>query len=145
MCPRTDAAADPEAQRPPAPPGSACSPLPWALSAALLLLTGVCAFCALRAWEAPRAPAAPGPRLPGLPEDLPDAGARLPDSPQVRCARNPFSHPGPREYPFFIHDFGGHPREAPSALRAPEGNPFSIADPDVSSLSPIVKGTHVLS
>uniref|UniRef100_A0A7N5KCA2 TNF superfamily member 9 n=2 Tax=Ailuropoda melanoleuca TaxID=9646 RepID=A0A7N5KCA2_AILME len=63
------------------PPG-ACSPLPWALSAALLLLTGVCAFCALRAWEAPRAPAAPGPRLPGLPEDLPDAGARLPDSPQ---------------------------------------------------------------
>ncbi|XP_044233753.1 tumor necrosis factor ligand superfamily member 9 [Ursus arctos] len=130
MCPRTDAAADPEAQRPPAPPRSACSPLPWALSAALLLLTGVCAFCALRAWDAPRAPAAPGPRLPGLPEDLPDAGARLPDSPQVRCARNPFSHPDPREHPFFIQDFGGHPREAPSAFRAPEGNPFSIADPE---------------
>ncbi|XP_025716829.1 tumor necrosis factor ligand superfamily member 9 [Callorhinus ursinus] len=78
MCPRTDACPDPEAQRPPAPPGSACRPLPWALSAALLLLAGTGAACALR-WAAPRAPAVPSP---GLPELLPDARARLPDSPQ---------------------------------------------------------------
>ncbi|XP_021561180.1 tumor necrosis factor ligand superfamily member 9 [Neomonachus schauinslandi] len=135
MCPHTDACPDPEAQRPPAPPGSACRPLPWALSAALLLLAGTGAACALR-WAAPRAPAAPSPGLPELPELLPDARARLPDSPQVRCARNPFSYPGPREHPFFIQDFGGHPRETPSASRAPEGNPFSIADPEGSSLSP---------
>lgn len=146
MCPRTAACPDPEAQRPPAPPGSACRPLPWALSAALLLLAGTGAACVLR-WAAPRAPAAPGPGLPGLPELpelpelLPDARARLPDSPQVRCARNPFSHPGPREHPFFIQDFGGHPRETPSASRAPEGNPFSIADPEGSSLSPTGRGT----
>ncbi|XP_032250466.1 tumor necrosis factor ligand superfamily member 9 [Phoca vitulina] len=87
MCPRTAACPDPEAQRPPAPPGSACRPLPWALSAALLLLAGTGAACVLR-WAAPRAPAAPGPGLPGLPELpelpelLPDARARLPDSPQ---------------------------------------------------------------
>ncbi|XP_004771653.1 tumor necrosis factor ligand superfamily member 9 [Mustela nigripes] len=84
MCPRNDASPDPEAQLPPAPPGSACRPLPWALSAALLLLAGTGAACAFR-WALPSAPAAPGPgqpELPQLPEFLPDAGARLPDSPQ---------------------------------------------------------------
>ncbi|XP_047561469.1 tumor necrosis factor ligand superfamily member 9 [Lutra lutra] len=84
MCPRTDASPDPEAQLPPGPPGSACRPLPWALSAALLLLAGTGAACAFR-WASPSAPAAPGPglpELPQLPEFLPDAGARLPDSPQ---------------------------------------------------------------
>uniref|UniRef100_A0A8C7BKV6 TNF superfamily member 9 n=1 Tax=Neovison vison TaxID=452646 RepID=A0A8C7BKV6_NEOVI len=81
MCPRTDASPDPEAQLPPAPPGSACRPLPWALSAALLLLAGTGAACAFR-WALPSAPAAPGPGQPELPQLLPDAGARLPDSPQ---------------------------------------------------------------
>eukprot|EP00071_Canis_lupus_P029534 XP_022263091.1 tumor necrosis factor ligand superfamily member 9 [Canis lupus familiaris] len=84
MRPRSDAAPDPEAPRPPAPPGRACSPLPWALSAAMLLLVGTCAACALRAWVVP------GPRppaLPALPAPLPDAGARLPDSPQAVFAQ----------------------------------------------------------
>uniref|UniRef100_A0A8C0L727 TNF superfamily member 9 n=1 Tax=Canis lupus dingo TaxID=286419 RepID=A0A8C0L727_CANLU len=82
MRPRSDAAPDPEAPRPPAPPGRTCSPLPWALSAAMLLLAGTCAACALRAWvvPGPRPPALPA--LPALPAPLPDAGARLPDSPQ---------------------------------------------------------------
>ncbi|XP_059552919.1 tumor necrosis factor ligand superfamily member 9 [Myotis daubentonii] len=82
----SEAIPDPEAPRPPAPPGPACRRLPWALSAALLLLlAAACAACAVRAWELPRRPASPGPcpapdsRLPELP---PDARARLPDSPQ---------------------------------------------------------------
>lgn len=98
MCPRTDASPDPEAQLPPAPPGSACRPLPWALSAALLLLAGTGAACAFR-WALPSAPAAPGPGQPELPQLLPDAGARLPDSPQVRCARNPFPLRAPESTP----------------------------------------------
>lgn len=92
MCPRADAVPDPEAQRPPAPPGPACRPLPWALSVALLLLlllAGTCAACWLSAWVAPAASAAPGPSLPRVPEQPPDARARLPDSPQVRCAPAP--------------------------------------------------------
>lgn len=82
----SDAVLDPEAPRPPAPPGPACRRLPWALSAALLLLlAAACAACAVRAWERPRGPASPGPSpAPGWrpPELPPDARARLPDSPQ---------------------------------------------------------------
>lgn len=103
----SDAVLDPEAPLPPAPPGPACRRLPWALSAALLLLlAAACAVCAVRAWELPRRPApfpspspAPDSRLPELP---PDARARLPDSPQVSCAPawDPFStlHPGPAPF-----------------------------------------------
>ncbi|XP_019286389.1 tumor necrosis factor ligand superfamily member 9 [Panthera pardus] len=89
MCPRADAVPDPEAQRPPAPPGPACRPLPWALSVALLLLllAGTCAACWLSAWVAPAASAAPGPSLPRVPEQPPDARARLPDSPQAVFAQ----------------------------------------------------------
>nr|XP_017530243.2 tumor necrosis factor ligand superfamily member 9 [Manis javanica] len=80
----SDAGSDPEAARPPATSARACHPLPWALSAALLLLAAACAYCALRAW----APGAPGP---GPPPDAqppaslelpPDAGARLPAASQ---------------------------------------------------------------
>ncbi|XP_026941616.1 tumor necrosis factor ligand superfamily member 9 [Globicephala melas] len=84
----THAAPDPEAQRPLAPSGRSCHPLPWALSAALLLLAAACAACLVRAWAAPGAPASQVPgsaRSPRLPEGLelmPDARTRLPDSPQ---------------------------------------------------------------
>ncbi|XP_014651420.1 PREDICTED: tumor necrosis factor ligand superfamily member 9 [Ceratotherium simum simum] len=111
----TDANPDPEAQRPPASPGRGCHPLPWALSAALLLFAGACAACVIRAWVVPGAPALAGPspgpapssRLPEVPELPPDASARLPDSPQgvfaqlvaqdVQLTEGPlpwFSHPG---------------------------------------------------
>ncbi|XP_010965247.3 tumor necrosis factor ligand superfamily member 9 [Camelus bactrianus] len=89
----TDAAPDPEAQRPPAPAGRACGPLPWALSAALLLLAAACAACLVRSWAAPGAPVspspgpAPSPRLPEGPELAPDARARLPDPPQGAFAQ----------------------------------------------------------
>ncbi|XP_059775852.1 tumor necrosis factor ligand superfamily member 9 [Balaenoptera ricei] len=88
MHPSTHAAPDPEAQRPLAPSGRSCHPLPWALSAALLLLAAACAACLVRAWAAPGAPASPVPGSapsPRLPEGLgltPDGRTRLPDSPQ---------------------------------------------------------------
>ncbi|XP_014321935.2 LOW QUALITY PROTEIN: tumor necrosis factor ligand superfamily member 9 [Myotis lucifugus] len=63
----SDAVPDPEAPRPPASPGPACRRLPWALSAALLLLlAAACAVCAVRAAR-------------GFPSGR---QARLPDSPQ---------------------------------------------------------------
>ncbi|XP_057566483.1 tumor necrosis factor ligand superfamily member 9 [Hippopotamus amphibius kiboko] len=89
MLSSTHAAPDPEAQRPPAPSGRSCRPLPWALNVALLLLsTAACTACLVRAWAAPGAPASPVPGSvpsPRLPEDLeltPGARARLPNSPQ---------------------------------------------------------------
>lgn len=89
----SDADPDPEAPRPPASPGHSCHPLPWALSAALLLLaSAACTACAVRAWVVPGSPASPSPspapssRLPEVPELPPDARSGLPDSPQVRCA-----------------------------------------------------------
>lgn len=97
----SDAGSDPEAARPPATSARACHPLPWALSAALLLLAAACAYCALRAW----APGAPGP---GPPPDAqppaslelpPDAGARLPAASQVR--RSPTWAPGSPLHPHF--------------------------------------------
>ncbi|XP_023500355.1 tumor necrosis factor ligand superfamily member 9 [Equus przewalskii] len=88
MVSNTSANPDPEAQRSPAPPGRAWRSLPWALSAALLLFAGACAFCAVRAWALPGAPASSGPspgpapssRLPEVPELPPDASARLPNT-----------------------------------------------------------------
>uniref|UniRef100_G1PHL9 TNF superfamily member 9 n=1 Tax=Myotis lucifugus TaxID=59463 RepID=G1PHL9_MYOLU len=77
----SDAVPDPEAPRPPASPGPACRRLPWALSAALLLLlAAACAVCAVRAWELPRRPASPGP---------------LPRALTPGCPRLPFRTPGP--------------------------------------------------
>ncbi|XP_058137969.1 tumor necrosis factor ligand superfamily member 9 [Dasypus novemcinctus] len=81
-CP-TDACPDPEAPRPPAPPGRACRPLDWALGAALLLLAATCAAaCAARSWAVPGVPGQPSPtsspRLPELPPGDPRAGL-LPD------------------------------------------------------------------
>lgn len=79
----SDAVPDPEAPRPPASPGHSCHPLPWALSAALLLLaSAACAACAVRAWGVPGSPASPSSRLPKVPELPPDARSGLPDSRQ---------------------------------------------------------------
>lgn len=81
---------DPEAQRSPAPPGRVCNPLPWALSAALLLLAAACATCVVRVWGVPGTPAspvsspAPSSILPVGLEQTSDPHARLPNSPQVR-------------------------------------------------------------
>uniref|UniRef100_A0A8C3W9Z7 TNF superfamily member 9 n=1 Tax=Catagonus wagneri TaxID=51154 RepID=A0A8C3W9Z7_9CETA len=86
---------DPEAQRPPAPPGRACRPLPWALSVALLLFAAASAVCLVRSWTAPGAPAAPGPapspRLPEGPELTSDALAGFPDSPQGMFQQDVFA------------------------------------------------------
>ncbi|MXQ83919.1 hypothetical protein E5288_WYG002569 [Bos mutus] len=79
---------DPEAQRSPAPPGRVCNPLPWALSAALLLLAAACATCVVRVWGVPGTPAspvsspAPSSILPVGLEQTSDPHARLPNSPQ---------------------------------------------------------------
>lgn len=81
---------DPEAQRSPASPGRVCNPLPWALSAALLLLAAACATCVVRVWGVPGTPAspvsspAPSSILPVGLEQTSDPHARLPNSPQVR-------------------------------------------------------------
>ena len=83
-------APDPEAQRPPASPGRVCNPLPWALSAALLLLAAACSTCVVRLWGVPGTPAspvsspAPSSILPVGLEQTSDPHARLPNSPQVR-------------------------------------------------------------
>ncbi|KAM8763436.1 tumor necrosis factor ligand superfamily member 9 [Rhynchonycteris naso] len=88
MSSSSDAVPDPEAPRPPALTGHSCRPLLWALSASLLLITATGAAYVVRAWVMPGGPAPPGPspapssRLPEVPELLPDARARLPDSPQ---------------------------------------------------------------
>lgn len=108
MSSSSDVDQDPEAQRPPAPRGRACSPLPWALSAALLVFAAASAVCLVRSWTAPGAPAAPGPapspRLPEGPELTSDALAGFPDYPQVRCGpiRNPGETPVPPRDPFSI-------------------------------------------
>lgn len=113
----SDAVPDPEAPRPPAPPRHACHLLPWALSAALLLLASVCAFCAVRAWVLTQCPASPGPnpspssRLPEVPELPPDARAGLRDSPQVRCA--PAWFPGGDPYPALGLLLHPHPQRDP--------------------------------
>lgn len=124
----SDAVPDPEAPRPPAPRGHACQPLPWALSAALLLFAATCAACAVRAWAVPRSPASPGPspapssRFPEVPEHPPDAGARLPVSPQVRCAPawTPGETPTPLREPFSILL---HPEPTIRPSWTPEGTP----------------------
>lgn len=90
MSSSSDAVPDPEAPRPPAPPGRARARLPWVLSAALLLVAVTCAACAVRTWVLPGGFASPGPgpspgpdsRLSEAPELLSDARARLPDSSQ---------------------------------------------------------------
>ncbi|KAG8519048.1 Tumor necrosis factor ligand superfamily member 9 [Galemys pyrenaicus] len=70
-----EAAQDPEAQRSPEPCGRACRPLLWALSAALLLLSGTFAAFVTRTWILPRDPdspredPAPSPTLPEEPRD----------------------------------------------------------------------------
>nr|XP_020772468.1 tumor necrosis factor ligand superfamily member 9 [Odocoileus virginianus texanus] len=79
---------DPEAQRSPASPGRVCNPLPWALSAALLLLAAACATCMVRLWGVPGTPAspvsspAPSSILPVGLEQTSDPHTRLPNSPQ---------------------------------------------------------------
>ncbi|KAB0353640.1 hypothetical protein FD755_023661, partial [Muntiacus reevesi] len=79
---------DPEAQRSPASPGRVCNPLPWALSAALLLLAAACATCLVRFWGVLGTPAspvsspAPSSILPVGLEQTSDPHARLPNSPQ---------------------------------------------------------------
>lgn len=126
----SDAGSDPEAARPPATSARACHPLPWALSAALLLLAAACAYCALRAW----APGAPGP---GPPPDAqppaslelpPDAGARLPAASQVR--RSPTWAPGSPLHPTSPEDPPSVPPAAgsPPRLSDARGHPFFIQD-----------------
>ncbi|KAG5208850.1 tumor necrosis factor ligand superfamily member 9 isoform X2 [Ovis aries] len=84
----TLATPDPEAQRSQAPPGRVCNPLPWALSAALLLLAAACATCVVRVWGIPGTPAspvsspAPSSILPVGLEQTSDPHASLPNSPQ---------------------------------------------------------------
>ncbi|XP_037360610.1 tumor necrosis factor ligand superfamily member 9 [Talpa occidentalis] len=84
-CP-AKAARDPEAQRPPEPSGRACHPLPWALSAALLLLSGTGAAFVACTWIWPRDPAeprrdpTPSPTRPEVPEAQPGPCARLDSS-----------------------------------------------------------------
>lgn len=163
MLSNSDAVPDPEAPRPPAPRGHACHPLPWALSAALLLFAATCAACAVSAWAVPRSPASPGPspapssRFPEVPELPPDARARLPVAPQVRCAPawtpggtpaqlwEPFSilrHPGPTIRPSWTPEgtsplsrtlgvplLFSYPPKTASASRAPGRDLFTIADP----------------
>lgn len=103
MSSNSDAVPDPEAPRPLAHRRHVCVPLPWALSVALVLFAAAGAAYIVRTWVVPRGPASLGPspapdsRLPEVPEFLPDARARLPDSTQVRCAPTwgPFSIPHP--------------------------------------------------
>ncbi|XP_037021182.2 tumor necrosis factor ligand superfamily member 9 [Artibeus jamaicensis] len=92
MSSNSDAVPDPEAQQPPAHRRRVCVPLPWALSVALVLFAAAGAAYIIRTWVVPRGFASLGPspapdsRLPEvpevLPEVLPDARARLPDSTQ---------------------------------------------------------------
>ncbi|XP_007460800.1 PREDICTED: tumor necrosis factor ligand superfamily member 9 [Lipotes vexillifer] len=111
----TQAAPDPEAQRPLALSGRSCHPLPWALSAALLLLAAACAACLVRAWAAPGAPASQVPgsaRSPRLPEGLeltPDARTRLPDSPQAEGGGTPIVPLGPPRAPLLYPGLRGAP------------------------------------
>lgn len=130
MSSNSDATPDPEAPRPLAHRRHhGWVPLPWALSIALVLLAGAGAAYVIRTWVVPRGSAslgaspAPDSRLPDVPEFLPDARARLPDSTQVRCAPtwDPFSIPHPPGQPPLLHagptvrPFG--PREHPSLFR----------------------------
>ncbi|XP_045687585.1 tumor necrosis factor ligand superfamily member 9 [Phyllostomus hastatus] len=88
MSSNSDAVPDPEAPRPLAHRRHGCVPLPWALSVALVLFAAAGAAYVIRTWVVPRGSASPGPspapdsRLPEVPEFLPDARARLPDSTQ---------------------------------------------------------------
>nr|KAF6482471.1 TNF superfamily member 9 [Molossus molossus] len=90
MSSSSDAVLELEAPRPPAPRGHACRQLPWVLVFVLLLQPLVICLSALvvRAWMMPCGSASPCPspapnsRLPEVPELLPDAWARLPDSSQ---------------------------------------------------------------
>ncbi|XP_054417996.1 tumor necrosis factor ligand superfamily member 9 [Pteronotus mesoamericanus] len=88
MSSSSEAVPDPEAAQTPASPGHSCRPVPWAVSAALLLIAAAIAAGVIRVWVVPGGSASPGPspaptsRLPEVPELLPDARPRLPDTTQ---------------------------------------------------------------
>lgn len=155
MSSSSDAVPDPEAPRPPAPPGRARARLPWVLSAALLLVAVTCAACAVRTWVLPGGFASPGPgpgpspgpdsRLSEAPELLSEARARLPDSPQVRCAPtwDAFSIPHPGATPFCtpgLRSVPLRPLRAPLPYPGLRGNPFSSRYPCETPSAPHALG-----